>query len=228
MAFEDYGSVPEHQLKRAKEIYEEQQSGGNDGKKYEERPEKFKPLKDKAVKTKKYGLTQKFSDIFFVNDPAVARENVFREVFVPQVKDLFMNMLWGYFSSFLYDSPMPMPGRGRRSMADIYNRASDRGMGTITREKSGARRGGVDLSSGRRMTDDLIFDDIAEATEYLDIFRDYIERYGVLSIGDVYDTCGLSHSYTDDKYGWKSLAGANVRRLGHGQYTIYFPKAEPL
>ena len=51
--------------------------------------------------------------------------------------------------------------------------------------------------------------------------------YGVVSVADMYDLCGMTCNYTDNKYGWKSLARADISRVRDG-YMIKLPKAEPI
>lgn len=43
----------------------------------------------------------------------------------------------------------------------------------------------------------------------------------------MYDLCGMTCNYTDNKYGWKSLARADISRVRDG-YMIKLPKAEPI
>lgn len=51
-----------------------------------------------------------------------------------------------------------------------------------------------------------------------------MDRYGVVSVADMYDLCGMTCNYTDNKYGWKSLARADISRVRDG-YMIKLPKA---
>lgn len=230
MAFEDYGSVSKESLDKSKELYEQTVNKEKSPEK-QERPERFEPLSDTPVKTKKHGIGSKFAEVFFATSPAAARDHVVTNIFLPTLKDLVLDMAYGYLSMFLYDRPA-VGGRRGRSGADVYSQAFSRSS-NVSRERlagsvgNGASKA-ISATGTRRMEDELIFDDMGEAQEYLDNFREILDRYGVLSIGDVMDMCGLSHTFTDDKYGWKNLSQANVRRLGHGQYTIYFPRALPI
>ena len=229
MAFEDYGSGPAKNLDKAKELYEKNAAGKNEPN--VQKPEKLKPISDKVIKTKKHGPVSSFSDVFFATTPEAARDHVVTNIFLPALKDLLFDMVSGYFSMFLFDRPWGYRGRGissRAADASVYNQAFSRGS-NISRERVAAavNKGGAP-SMSKRMEDELIFDDMGTAQEYLDNFREALAMFGRLSIADVYDMCGLSHSYTDEKYGWLNLAQAQIRRVGDGQYTIVLPRAVPL
>ena len=233
MAFgEDYQAIPSAQLKNTKEMYNKQQ--GTADKQYEPKPDKFVPIKEKSsVQIKPVGLGSKFKEVFFINDPAVAREKVFTQIFVPQIKDLFMNIIWGYFSGIIYDNPMSSPRGGSfLGRADVYNRASNnRGGITVIRggsEKNVRNDRQVGLDS-KRMDVSISFDTMPEAREYLDTFIAEIDRYGNLSIANVYEQCGYTnYPYTNQYWGWKSLAGATINRMPDGRYAIVFPRAEAI
>ena len=75
--------------------------------------------------------------------------------------------------------------------------------------------------------DDVVFDTRGEADEVLASMDELMDRYGVVSVADMYDLCGMTCNYTDNKYGWKSLARADISRVRDG-YMIKLPKAEPI
>lgn len=75
--------------------------------------------------------------------------------------------------------------------------------------------------------DDVVFDTRGEADEVLSSMDELMDRYGVVSVADMYDLCGMTCNYTDNKYGWKSLARADISRVRDG-YMIKLPKAEPI
>jgi hypothetical protein len=57
---------------------------------------------------------------------------------------------------------------------------------------------------------------------------DIINRYGVVSVGDLYDLAGISTTnYTVNKYGWTNIRSAHVVRTRDG-YLLKLPRALPL
>lgn len=76
---------------------------------------------------------------------------------------------------------------------------------------------------------DIVLDSREDAENVLDLLRELIDKYGVASIMDLYDVCGLSCDFTYDKYGWHDLNHqiARVVRTSGG-YTFRLPRAVPL
>lgn len=71
---------------------------------------------------------------------------------------------------------------------------------------------------------DIIFQTRQDAENTLDSLKEMIELYGFISLADVCDLVGITPSYTDNKYGWRSLNNAKVVRSRYG-YFIEVPKA---
>lgn len=77
---------------------------------------------------------------------------------------------------------------------------------------------------------DLVeFDSAGEAEKILQAMEEIISHFGIISIADYYDLCGIDDaSYTTNKYGWHSLTSARVVRIGTNRYKLKLPKAMPL
>lgn len=77
---------------------------------------------------------------------------------------------------------------------------------------------------------DLVeFDSAGEANKIWEAMEEVLSHYGVISIADYYDLCGIEDtSYTANKYGWKNLSSARVVRTGYNTYKLKLPKAMPL
>ena len=57
--------------------------------------------------------------------------------------------------------------------------------------------------------------------------RIYLDRYGVVSVSDLYDAVGEVPEMMDTKWGWTDLTGACVQRCSDG-YLIRMPRVESL
>lgn len=68
----------------------------------------------------------------------------------------------------------------------------------------------------RHNFDELILDNHADAMDVLENLVARVERYGSASVADLYDYLGVTGGFTDQAYGWKSLAGADVRQTRKG------------
>lgn len=75
--------------------------------------------------------------------------------------------------------------------------------------------------------DDVIVDTRAEAERVLDKLDEIIDRYGYVTIADVYELVGIQGRWTDNKYGWTRIASAKPQRVRDG-YLIQLPKPKPL
>lgn len=77
--------------------------------------------------------------------------------------------------------------------------------------------------------DDIEFYTRGDAEVVLDKMFETISKYGVVSIGDMYDFAGLSnYNHCIHKYGWIDLRSAEVVSLWNGKYTLKLPKAAPI
>lgn len=72
-------------------------------------------------------------------------------------------------------------------------------------------------------TYDVRFESEKAAQNVIDAMKTFIHNYGMVSAADFYDIVGVGSSYTDCKYGWKSLEGTQIERHTDG-YSIEFPK----
>lgn len=66
-----------------------------------------------------------------------------------------------------------------------------------------------------------------DAEAVLNQLRDILQQYGAVTVADLYDSVGISHSFTDVKYGWTDLRNADVARDAEGWY-VKLPNAYPL
>ena len=67
-----------------------------------------------------------------------------------------------------------------------------------------------------------------EAEKLLDELESIINQYGTASIADLYSACGMTGNYTDNKYGWIDIRGAEPVRLRDGSYALNLPEPIPI
>lgn len=77
---------------------------------------------------------------------------------------------------------------------------------------------------------EIIVPSRGEAAEVMDKMGNLIETYGMASVSDLKAAVGLTGSFTDEKFGWITMGGTDVRRVGGNQpgYLLIFPRAEEL
>lgn len=70
---------------------------------------------------------------------------------------------------------------------------------------------------------DILIESRREADMILDQMEAVINTYGMVSVADLYDLCGLtSPHYKDTKYGWTDISNAKVVRVREG-YILDLP-----
>jgi hypothetical protein len=75
--------------------------------------------------------------------------------------------------------------------------------------------------------DDFVFGMRGEAEDVLSSLVDIVDEYGMATVADLYDLCGMTGNFTDNKFGWTNLSESTVSRVREG-YMINLPKPQPL
>ena len=178
-------------------------------------------VEGKPISSRK-SLWKKVAETFAVNNIKDARDYIVTDVVIPGFFDL------------LYD------GATRGLARLIYGEK-----GARTRVKG---RSGTDYSTGikrlsdgesfkrdRRNTDDAVvsisdYNEIeletkAQAEQLLDDMCEYLDGRDVISVADMYQMAKYKGGdYTDNYWGWSSLAGAHIKR-SEGGWTLVLPRA---
>ena len=65
------------------------------------------------------------------------------------------------------------------------------------------------------------------AERVLGELKGIIKKFGFTTVDDLYTLCGLTTSYIDAKWGWKSLEDIQIKQTDHG-YLIELPPLEEI
>lgn len=157
---------------------------------------------------------RKFTSIFISEDVKNVKEYILLDVLVPTIKKTILGaidmMLNGGSSSY----------SGRSSSSKVsYRKYYD--------EPRDERRSNGNTVRTRFDYDDIGFPSRGEAEAVREEMCNVIERYGFVTVADMYDMAGLSQPFTSNKYGWTNIRNAEVVRSG-GEYVIKLPKALPI
>lgn len=75
---------------------------------------------------------------------------------------------------------------------------------------------------------DILLGNKEDAISVLNDLRNLIDKYGVVTVSDVFDVAGvITSKFSDTKYGWTSLLGAYVRTnkdVDKDGYRLVLPK----
>lgn len=190
-------------------------------------PKKVERVVQGEVVRRKTPLGRRMTQNLIGGDAQSVWGYVFGEVLIPAARDMVADAVSGGVERMIFgESAGHGRGRGRsRGSAGYtpYNRYS-----APSRVRDEPRR---ELSRRARAThsfDELILQTRVEAEEVLDRLEELCGRYEAASVADLYELVGVSGNYTDDKWGWTDLRGANVSRTRGGGYLLNLPKPEPI
>lgn len=193
---------------------DEFKSNSHKSKEVDEKKKVEKVVKGK-VKTKKKNGIAKFTDVFVSEDVSSVKSYIIGEVLIPAMKKALSDIVTNGIDMILYGesgvTKRKSPG-SRVSYTNYYDRRD--------RYEDRRVRSGYDFN-------DVILDSRGEAEDVLSRMDELIDSYGIVSVADFYDLCGITGSYTDNKYGWTDIRSAQVVRVRDG-YKIKLPRALPL
>jgi len=185
------------------------------------------------VVTRKKPLGRRFLDTFIAGDGHSVGHYVVFEILVPAFRDLIADVVSQGVEKMVYGDARSSsrrtgarPGSGSNYVS--YNRYSS----SSPPWRGGDRREEPRPSLSNRARASHNFDEIIlqtrpEALEVLDRMFDLVSRYGQVTVSELYDLVGLTGNFTDEKYGWTDLRGADAERVRDG-YVLRLPKPEPL
>lgn len=176
------------------------------------------------VVQRKTPLGRRFRSIFFRGELKGAAKFVLAGVLLPALKNMIVDASNEGINRMVYGDAPPRRFDQHRPLVS-YNRMSDR-------SPRGGRPGMLPdqpphRSPKRRDASEIILISREEADLVLERLSDIIDKYDVASVADLHDLVGLPTTYVDNKWGWASLAGSDVRQVREG-YLLDLPSVEPI
>lgn len=197
---------------------------GNSNKEKEEQAKREEHRVQKVVygkvKTKR-NEGRKLANIFISEDAGQVKSYVIMDVLVPAIKKAISDIVTDGVDMILYGEKS---GKGNRAGGGT-TRVSYRNY--YDDHKGDSRDRYRDLRE-RFDYDDLVFESRSQAEQVRDEMFNMIDRYGMVTVADMYDAAGLVAPFTSNKYGWTSLRTSEIVRTRSGDYMIKLPKAMPI
>jgi len=201
--------------------------------KAKERPPKPEKIIEKVVVgevvQKPQGIGHKFRHIFFGGDFKNAARYVAADVLLPALRNLLVDITTGGIEKVVYGDS---PNRRRRptnygAISNIqYSNPLMRDPRHISRAQVPDQPPGP-YRTDRRTMDNFVLATRAEADNVVERLGDILDKYEVVSYGDLMDLLGLPSTPIDQKWGWSYLTNVAVRQVRNG-YLIEFPALEPI
>ena len=173
-----------------------------------------------SVKVKKKNEISKFKDIFISEDARNVKSYIFMDVLIPAAKKAISDIVTNGIDMILYGET------GRSKKNSVAGGISYRSY--YDRKDEERRYGSTRQARTRYSYDELTFESRGEAEEILERMDELIATYDFVTVADYYDLAGVTCEYTDNKYGWKDIRGADIRRDRDGGYTIKLPSVRPI
>lgn len=168
------------------------------------------------TKKKKKSEVSKFANTFLAEDVTSVKSYIIEEVLVPAAKKAFVDIVTNGIDMLLYGE-VRSKGKDKGSKVSYsgyYDRKDTRSRDTDRSRRTS--RNGYDY-------EDVSFESRGDAESVLDSMFELLDRYEMVSVGDLYDLAGMSGSYIDNKFGWTSLRNASVKRTRDG-YVLELPR----
>ena len=183
---------------------------------------KLKKVIKGEVGVKKKTLGQKAGEAFLSEETGGIGNYILSDVLIPAIKDTLADMATSAINMAFYGDT-----RGTRSSR---SRGSSIYRGEVkSYENCYGNRGGSRIETVRDRYDvgNIIFSSRGDAEEVLDTLLEAIDRYDMVTVGDLYDAIGEPTKTRDFNYGWTRLGNARIRPNGRG-YILELPKVESL
>lgn len=192
-----------------------------------EEAEKNAAAEEKRVKQVVSGKTatkkndaRRFAGLFVSEDAANVKSYVLMDVLVPAIKKAISDIVTDGIDMILYGESRG--GRKSRSSGSVSYRSyyDDRDRRDRDRDRGGK-------ASSRFDYDDIVFETRGDAEFTKDQMNDILDKYGMVTVADMYEIARLTPPYTASNYGWFNIRTAEVIRSRNG-YILKLPKAMPI
>lgn len=185
----------------------------------QEKP-KLEPIAT-TVQTKKKPWYKRAADTFMAEDANSIGSFIIRDIVVPTIRDTIYDIITGGLSMAMYGSTKAR-SKNRPSGVGGGSYVSYGSYSTQQQQKAQPMR-----QADRINVDDLIFGMADEAHQVIDALCDRLERYGTVTVQDLYDLIGISAPRTAMYWGWNDLSEARVRKIRDG-WLIELPRPQAL
>lgn len=188
----------------------------------------IKRITEGEVIRRKQPLTKRFKGIFFGGSAREAIGFVGMDVLVPAARDMISHSLTELIETMIF-------GQNRRPRTfrpepyrTNYNGLSRPGNSYgAPAWRNDPRRDMSPRSREVHNFDEIMLESRGEAEQVIDTLYEIVREYNQATVSDLYQLVGITSAYTDQKYGWTDLRGANVQHV-RGAYLLNLPKPVPL
>lgn len=189
-----------------------------------ETPKVEKIVTGEAIQRKK-PLGRRIAENFTGADAQSVGQYVLIDVIIPRIKDLIFDIGESALRRSLFgDTVKGYSPRGGVKGYTPYNTISS---SAIPKNVPG---GGKPVISASDEFGEIIVETRGEAQAVQDKISNLIELYGMACVSDLKVAVGITPSLTDEKWGWMTMGGSDIRRVGgpNPGYVLIFPRPQEL
>lgn len=184
------------------------------------------------VVQKERGFGRKFKDVFFQGESIKSvSQYVFWEKMLPSVRDMVFDLWSESGHRALYGSGIRKGSDQRRQRVSYNNPMASRRMADPrTQDQRGTRlphQPPHPYRQNRREANDIVMASKEDAQSVLDTMIECVDKYGVVSLADLYELVGLPLATIDQKWGWTYLTSADIRQVREG-FLLELPPMEEI
>ena len=177
------------------------------------------------VRVKKPGLGEKIKTLFIAADFKTVMHYVGYDVLLPAARAMIVDSATKGVERLMFGETARRRGIGmghgsRVTYGGIVNRDRGEYRDQITRPPDPTRY-------PRPERNDFIFHSREEADAVLDELYNLLSVYEIVTVGALKDLMGLPQAHTDQKFGWESLKGSDIRNV-HNGWLLDLPPAQPI
>lgn len=186
----------------------------------EEQEKRLTKVTKGVTKSKKKSEVRRTIENNFHTDLSRINEYIFADVLIPSLKKAISDIVTNGIEMILYGE---IKHDRKGTPAGKVSYTSYYAGGSSAKKEPGPVRAGSGFNY-----DDIVFENRGDAESVLAAMQETIERYGFVSVLDMYDLADVStNNHTLGKYGWTDLRDAKTV-FSQGNYMIRLPKVEPL
>lgn len=174
-----------------------------------------------TVVQQKPSLGRRIAATFSGDDARTVGTYVLFEVLLPAAKTMISDAASQGVERLLFGDGRPSRGRSGGSGYTSYGSYHQASKLASRREEP--RQAAAPSRKVGAAFEGIILTTRGEAEEVLDRLQMLIDEYDVASVADLYQLVEITGSFTDDKWGWASIAGSGVRRVREG-YALDLPR----
>jgi hypothetical protein len=189
---------------------------------------KVEQITQESAKRRKKPLGKRFSGMFFGGDAKTAGSYVLFEVMLPAAKDMLVEGGSQIIERMIYGDSRRT---GRRRAGSTTPVSGERGYVSYNRYSQPQQEPPIAMSRRARAQhdfDEIVLETRPEAEAVMDQMYEFLSRYNVVLVADLYGMVGITATHVDNKWGWTDLRGTGVSRIRGGGYLLDLPEPKSL